>query len=61
MGTRKIVGIVLLVVGILALAAFLLADVIGFGGPGFGTRQVTGTIVGAAALVVGVVLLAIKK
>jgi hypothetical protein len=61
MGARKIVGIILIVVGVLGLAVFLLADVIGYGGPGFGIRQIIGTIAGAVAAIVGIVLLAIKK
>ena len=61
MGAQKIVGIVLIVLGVLALALFLLADVIGLGRPGFGIRQIIGTIAGAAAAIVGVVLLVIRK
>ena len=61
MGARKIVGIVLLVLGVLALALFLLVDLIGFGRPGFGIRQVIGSAAGGVAAIVGVVLLVIRK
>jgi hypothetical protein len=61
MGARKIVGIVLIVLGALALGVFLLADIIGYGNPGFGLRQIIGSIAGAVAVVVGLVLLLIKK
>ena len=60
MGVKKILGIILLVGGILGLAVFLLADVIGYGGPGFGIRQIIGTAVGAVAAIVGLVLLLIR-
>ena len=61
MGARKIVGIVLLVLGVLGLAAFLLVDVMGFGRPGFGIRQIIGTVAGGVAAVIGVVLLVVRK
>lgn len=52
----KTAGIVLLVVGVVVLLLFLLADVLGFGSPGFGLQQIGGTIVGAIVAVVGLVL-----
>ena len=61
MKTGKIIGIVVLVLGALALVVFLLADVIGYGRPGFGIRQIIGTIVGGVATIVGLVLLLMKK
>jgi len=61
MGTRKIIGIVLVVVGVLSFAVFLLADIIGYGGPGFGIRQIIGTIAGAVVAIVGLILLVITK
>ena len=61
MGARKIIGIILIGVGVLALTVFLLADVIGYGRPGFGIRQIIGTIAGGVAAIVGPVLLAIRK
>ena len=60
MRTVKTIGIVLLVVGVLALVVFLLADVIGYGRPGFGIRQSFGSIAGGVLTVVGLVLL-LKK
>ena len=57
MGSKKTVGIVLLVVGIVILLASLVADPIGIGGsPSFGRDQIVGTIVGAIVTVVGLVL-----
>ncbi len=61
MGARKIVGIVFIIVGVAALVVFLLADILGYGSPGFGIRQIIGTSAGAAAVVVGLVFLLIKK
>jgi hypothetical protein len=53
----KIVGIVLLVLGIVVLILFLAADLIGIGAsPGFGSWQIIGAVVGAIAGVVGLVL-----
>ena len=57
MEVKKTVGIVLLVVGIAVLVLSLAADPIGIGGnPIFGRNQIIGTIVGAIAAVVGLVL-----
>ena len=58
MGGRKTVGIIVLVVGIVILLLSVLADVFGLGGPapGFGPRQIAGTIVGAVIAVVGLIL-----
>ena len=56
MRTGKIIGIVLIVLGLLGLAVFALADVIGYGGPGFGNRQIIGTIAGGVATVAGLIL-----
>ena len=57
MGTKKIVGIVLIVGGIVGLLLSLLADAILTGrNPGFGPYQIIGTIVGIAAAVVGLIL-----
>jgi len=61
MGSKKTVGIVLLVVGIVVLLLSLGADVIGLGGwLGFGPRQIVGTVVGAIVTVVGL-FLTLKK
>ena len=61
MGAKKIIGIVLVVLGVLALVVFLLADVLGYGRPGFGIRQIIGSIAGAVAAIVGLILLLTKK
>ena len=57
MGSKKTIGTVLLVVGIVVLLLSLGADPVGIGGsPGFGYYQIVGTIVGAIVTVVGLVL-----
>jgi hypothetical protein len=61
MGTAKIVGIVLIVLGLLALVAFLLADILGYGRPGFGIRQTVGSIGGGVSLIIGLILLFRRK
>jgi hypothetical protein len=61
MGAKKIIGIVLVVLGVLALIVFLLADILGYGRPGFGIRQIIGTSAGGVAVVVGLVLLLTRK
>jgi len=54
---KKTAGIILLVAGIVILALSLAADPLGIGvSPEFGWRQITGAIVGAIAIVVGLVL-----
>jgi hypothetical protein len=54
---RKTAGIVLLVLGIIVLVLFSLADAIGIGvSAGFGYRQAIGAFAGAIAAVVGLVL-----
>jgi hypothetical protein len=57
MGAKRIVGIVLVVLGALGLVVFALADVLGYGRPGFGIRQIIGTTGGVVAVIVGLVLL----
>lgn len=61
MHIRRILGIVFIVIGAAALGVFLLADVLGYGCSGFGIRQIIGTIGGVIAVVVGLILLVIKK
>jgi hypothetical protein len=57
MGSKRMVGIVLLVVGVVVLVLALAADMIGLGGfSGFGRSQIVGAVVGAIAAVVGLVL-----
>ena len=53
---KKTAGIVLIVVGIIVLLLSLGADPVGIGSPGFGYRQIVGTIVGAIVTVIGLVL-----
>jgi len=61
MGAKRIIGIVLVVLGVLGLIVFLLADILGYGRPGFGIRQIIGTIAGGVAAIVGLILLLIRK
>ena len=57
MNNRKTIGIVLLAIGAVLLIGSLAADVIGIGGaPGFGYKQIAGTIVGVIVAVGGFVL-----
>ncbi len=54
MGNRKVIGYVLLVVGILLMALSFTADRIGIGGtPGFGYRQGLGSVIGAFVAAAG--------
>ncbi len=55
MAVKNVVRSALMIGGALVLAVALMGDLYG-GAPGFGTQQVTGTIVGAAALVAGLLL-----
>jgi len=61
MGVKRIIGIVLVVLGVLGLIVFLLADILGYGRPGFGIRQIIGTVTGGVAVIVGLILLLIRK
>ena len=61
MGAKRIIGIVVVVLGALGLLVFLLADVLGYGRPGFGIRQIIGTSAGGVAVIVGLVLLLLRK
>ena len=61
MGAKRTLGIVLVVLGVLGLIVFLLADILGYGRPGFGIRQIIGTIAGGVAAIVGLILLLIRK
>jgi uncharacterized RDD family membrane protein YckC len=56
MANKKTIGIVLLAVGVVLLIVSLAADSIGIGLPGFGLKQITGSIVGVIIAVVGFVL-----
>jgi hypothetical protein len=56
-GSKKTVGVVLLVVGIIVLLVSVLADVIGIGNQTvFGYLQIAAAVVGAIVAVVGLVL-----
>jgi len=58
MASKKTVGLVLLIVGIVVLIVSVAGDVIGLGGsPGFGYKQIAGTVVGAIVVIVGVILM----
>ena len=61
MGAKRISGIVLVVLGALGLLVFLLADVLGYGRPGFGIRQIIGTSAGGVTVIVGLILLLPRK
>ncbi len=51
--SRKTIGIILIVVGVVVLIVSGFADALGIGGvPGFGWKQIVGSLVG---LVIGVV------
>ena len=54
--SKKTVGIVALVAGIVILGFFLLTDRLGIGVAGFGPVQIAGTIVGAIVIVLGLFL-----
>jgi hypothetical protein len=54
---KKRLSLILMVVGIIILLFSLLADVLGIGGyPGFGYKQIIGTIVGAVISIIGFIL-----
>jgi len=54
---RKTAGIVLLVAGVAILALSLAADPLGIGeNPSFGQYQIIATVVGAVAIVAGLIL-----
>ena len=61
MKNKKTIGILMIVIGIALLIISLLADTLGLGGAaGFGWKQILGSVVGAIAVVAGLIL-AIKK
>jgi len=62
MNARKIIGTIVLVVGIVLLIVSATADIIGIGGnPTFGYAQITGVVAGAVVAIVGFVLLLRKQ
>jgi hypothetical protein len=56
--SKRIVGLVVAVVGVVVLLLFATADVtkLGSGGDGFGTRQIIGVVGGAVVAVAGLVV-----
>ena len=54
--SKKTAGIVALITGIVILGLSLLADRLGIGTAGFGTQQITGTMVGAIVIALGLFL-----
>jgi hypothetical protein len=58
--SKKTAGIVALIAGIVILGLSLLADRLGIGVAGFGPMQITGTIVGAIVIALGL-FLTLKK
>ena len=58
MGTKKKIGIALLIVGIVFMIISVAADAIGVGNnPGFGFQQTAGTVAGAIVAIVGAILM----
>jgi hypothetical protein len=55
--SRKTLGSLVAVVGLVGLLVSASADLLGFGKEGFGPNQIKGTIAGAVLLVLGIVLL----
>jgi hypothetical protein len=57
---KKIAGIIILILGVVGLIVFLLADVIAVGplgrNPGFGVQQIIGTVISVIFVVVGAFL-----
>ncbi len=53
---NKTWGVLLTAVGIIILLVSLFADLIGIGFPGFGYKQVIGTVVGAILGIIGLML-----
>ncbi len=55
--TKRNVGLVLLIVGIILVLAAITADLTGIGGqPGFGWKQIVGTGLGVVVAIVGGIL-----
>jgi hypothetical protein len=53
---KKVLCFVFIGVGIIILLVSLFADLIGIGVPGFGTKQVIGTVIGAIIVIIGFIL-----
>lgn len=57
MALQKTLGMILFLIGLIIFILALSADFIGLGAyPGYGYKQVSGFIVGAAAIIAGVLL-----
>jgi hypothetical protein len=62
MQSKRSLGVVLLLVGLVVFAASMLADFIGYGGSdAFGWKQITGSVVGAIVLITGIILILVSK
>ncbi len=60
MAHKRTIGLALLIGGIIVLIISVAADAIG-GSPGFGYEQTAGTAAGAAAAIVGAILMRRKQ
>jgi len=59
--SKRTIGFLLIILGVVVLVVSLAADVIGIGGmPGFGWKQILGTVVGVL-VALGGVWLAVNK
>ncbi len=57
MSQKRKLGALLIGVGIVVFLISIFADPLGIGGyPGFGTKQVIGTIIGVVLAIIGVIL-----
>jgi hypothetical protein len=62
MASKKKIGLVLLIVGVVFLIISVAADAIGIGNrSGFGSQQGAGTAAGAIVAIVGAILMRLKK
>jgi hypothetical protein len=59
--SKKAVGSVLVLVGVLLVIISVLADSIGIGVPGFGWKQLVGLVVGVVLAATGIVSLRSRK
>ena len=58
MKNKITIGILMIVIGIALLIVSLLADTLGLGGAaGFGWKQILGSVVGAVAVVAGLIVI----
>ena len=56
MGKKKL-GVILLVVGLIVLVVALGANLVGIGSPGFGTKQIAGSVLGIVVAAIGAVFM----